>query len=58
MPYLFNNILFTPFAFLTSSISTAINEYIFDFNLIKSLIAFPFNSSFVLSITLDAVDTH
>ena len=29
---LLTTFLFTPFAFLTSSLSTAINEYIFDFD--------------------------
>ena len=63
--------LLTPLAFLFSIPSTAINEYIFDFNLTHSLIIFPLNSSFILpstfvltgsktlnAIPLDPVDNH
>ena len=42
--------LFTPFPFLTYSSSTAINEYIFDFNSTNSLSFFPLNSSLILPI--------
>ena len=40
--------LFTPLAFVNSSSSTLINEYIFDFNPINLLTFLPLNSSFIL----------
>ena len=43
--------LLTLFAFLINPSSTAIKEYIFDFNLTNSPIIFPLNSSFILPIT-------
>ena len=43
-------LLFIPFAFVTSSSYTALNEYIFDFNPTNSFL-FPLNSSFILPIT-------
>ena len=45
-------LLLTSFAFLTSSPSTATNEYIFDFHPTNSLIIFPLNSPFILPITI------
>ena len=51
MPYVFNNIFMTSFAFLISFPSTAINEYIFDFNPTNSLIIYPLTSTFILPIT-------
>ena len=44
-------LLLTSFAFLTSSPSTAISEYIFDFHPTNSLIIFSLNSPFILPIT-------
>ena len=41
----------TPFAFLTSSLSTEINKYAFDFNPTNSPIIYPLNSSFILPTT-------
>ena len=43
--------LFTPFACLTSSLSTETSDYIFNFNPTNSLIIFPSNPSFILPIT-------
>ena len=45
MPYALITFLLSPFALLSSYLSTVTREYIFDFNQTKSLIVFPLNSN-------------
>ena len=67
MSYAFNNIFVDTIFFFNFSTLTAIEEYIFDFNHINSLIIFALNSPFILPITflltgskktLNLVDNH